>query len=228
MGQNIGTCVTAMLSSLGTNKNAKRASLIHLSSSVIGTAIWLTVFSIISAIFKPLILQEQASFLGIAACHTIFNVLCVAILLPASSLLEKLTYVIIPDTADDKEEKVELDDRLLATPAIALAQSVDLANKMARRSVEGFKLSIESLTDYTPEKAARVRELEKKVDRYEDVLGTFLAKLSQHLSASTTGHCIIVYIAILSSNNTYGSKHSLTISNSRKQRRSFCTVCKRI
>ena len=187
MGQNIGTCVTAMLSSLGTNKNAKRASFIHLSSSIIGTAIWLTVFSIISAIFKPLILTEQASFLGIAACHTIFNILCVAILLPASSLLEKLAYKAIPDSADDKEEKVALDDRLLATPAIALAQSVDLANKMARRSVEGFRLSIESLNDYTPEKATRIRELEKKVDRYEDVLGTFLAKLSQHQMSDEDG-----------------------------------------
>ena len=187
MGQNIGTCVTAMLSSLGTNKNAKRASFIHLSSSVIGTVIWLTVFSIISAIFKPLILTEQASFLGIAACHTIFNVLCVAILLPASSLLEKLAYLVIPDTKHDKEEKVELDDRLLATPAIALAQSVDLANKMATRAIDGFRLSIESLNNYSPEKADKIRELEKKVDRYEDVLGTFLAKLSQHQMSDEDG-----------------------------------------
>ena len=187
MGQNIGTCVTAMLSSLGTNKNAKRASFIHLSSSVIGTVIWLTVFSIISAIFKPLILTEQASFLGIAACHTIFNVLCIAILLPASSLLEKLAYLVIPDTNHDKEEKVELDDRLLATPAIALAQSVDLANKMATRAIDGFRLSIESLNNYSPEKADKIRELEKKVDRYEDVLGTFLAKLSQHQMSDEDG-----------------------------------------
>jgi phosphate:Na+ symporter len=149
--------------------------------------IWLAIFSTISSIFHPSILQERASFLGIAACHTIFNILCVAILLPASSLLEKLTYILIPDSADEKEEKVELDDRLLATPAIALAQSVDLANKMARRSVEGFRLSIESLSDYSPEKATRIRELEKKVDRYEDVLGTFLAKLSQHQMSDQDG-----------------------------------------
>ena len=187
MGQNIGTCVTAMLSSLGTNKNAKRASFIHLSSSIIGTAIWLTVFAIISAIFKPLILTESASFLGIAACHTIFNVLCVAILLPASSLLEKLAYKVISDSAEEKEEKVELDDRLLATPAIALAQSVDLANKMANRSIEGFRMSIESFDEYSPEKAKKIRELEKKVDRYEDILGTFLAKLSQHQMSDQDG-----------------------------------------
>jgi phosphate:Na+ symporter len=186
MGQNIGTCVTAMLSSLGANKNAKRASLVHLSSSVIGTVIWLAVFSIISAIFKPLILTESASYLGIAACHTIFNLLCTLILLPASSLLEKLTYIIIPET-EDKEEKVELDERLLATPAIALAQSEQLADKMATRAIEGFRLSIKSINDYTPESAERIRYLEKRVDRYEDVLGTFLARLSQHQMSDEDG-----------------------------------------
>lgn len=197
MGQNIGTCVTAMLSSLGANKNAKRASFIHLSSSIIGTIIWLAVFSTISAIFKPLILTQQASYLGIAACHTIFNVLCVAILLPASSLLEKLAYWAIRDGANDKEEKVDLDDRLLATPAIALAQSVELANKMATRAIDGFRLSIESLSDYSPEKAAKIRELEKKVDRYEDVLGTFLAKLSQHQMSDQDGaHVMMLLKAI--------------------------------
>ena len=219
MGQNIGTCVTAMLSSLGTNKNAKRASFIHLSSSIIGTVIWLTVFSIISAIFKPLILTEQATFLGIAACHTIFNVLCVAILLPASSLLEKLAYKVISDSADEKEEKVELDDRLLATPAIALAQSVDLANKMATRAVDGFRLSIESLNEYSPEKAKKIRELEKKVDRYEDVLGTFLAKLSQHQMSDQDGAKITMLLKAIGDFERI-SDHSVNVLESIEELRS--------
>ena len=187
MGQNIGTCVTAMLSSIGATKNAKRASFVHLSSSVIGTAIWLTVFSILSAILKPVILTQAASHLGIAVCHSIFNLLCVAILLPASSLLEKLAYKFIPDTESDKEEKVELDERLLATPAIALAQSEDLANKMARASIQGFRLSIESINTYSSENAEKIRKLENKVDHYEDVLGTFLARLSQHQMSDEDG-----------------------------------------
>ena len=187
MGQNIGTCVTAMLSSIGASKNAKRASFIHLSSSIIGTVIWLSVFSIISAIFKPLMLTESASHLGIAVCHSIFNILCVAILLPASSLLEKLAYRFIPDSESDKEERVELDERLLATPAIALAQSADLANKMARAAIEGFALSIESIDSYSEENAAKIRKLEDKVDHYEDVLGTFLARLSQHRMSDDDG-----------------------------------------
>lgn len=194
MGQNIGTCVTAMLSSIGASKNARRASFIHLSSSVIGTAIWLTVFSILSAIFKPVLLTEAASHFGIAVSHTIFNLLCVAILLPASSLLEKLAYKFIPDSESDKEEKVELDDRLLATPAIALAQSVELANKMATRAVDGFRLSIASFDEYSSENAEKIRALEKKVDRYEDVLGTFLAKLSQHQMSDEDGEKITMLL----------------------------------
>ena len=187
MGQNIGTCVTAMLSSIGATKNAKRASFIHLSSSVIGTVIWLTVFSILSAILKPVILTESASHLGIAVCHSIFNILCVAILLPASSLLEKLAYKFIADTESDKEERVELDERLLATPAIAIAQSNEIANKMATRAIEGFRLSIQSISAYSSENADKIRKLEKKVDHYEDVLGTFLARLSQHQMSDEDG-----------------------------------------
>ena len=179
MGQNIGTCVTAMLSSFGASKNAKRASVIHLMFNVIGTVIWLSVFCIISAIFKPLILNESASYLGIAICHSIFNVLCTIILLPASSLLEKLAYKLVPE-GKAPEKVVELDERLLATPPIAVEQSSHLAAKMATEAFEGFRLSIQSITDYTPEIAERIRQIEDNTGHYEDVLGTYLTKLSNH------------------------------------------------
>ena len=179
MGQNIGTCVTAMLSSFGASKNAKRASFIHLLFNVIGTVIWLSVFCVISAIFKPLILTESASYLGIAICHTIFNVLCTALLLPASSLLEKLAYKLVPE-GKKPEKVVELDERLLATPPFAVEQSSHLAAKMAAEAFEGFRLSIQSITDYTPEIAQRIRQIEDNTDHYEDVLGTYLTKLSNH------------------------------------------------
>ena len=183
MGQNIGTCVTAMLSSFGTNKNAKRAAVIHLSFNVVGTVIWLSVFAMISAIFQPAILGESASFLGIAVCHSVFNILCTVLLLPASALLEKIAYWVVPEGKGDaaKAEKlVELDERLLLTPAIALAQSRNLACKMASEAMEGFRLSIRAIDDYTPELAERIREMEDDTDRYEDVLGTYLTKLSPH------------------------------------------------
>ena len=179
MGQNIGTCVTAMLSSFGASKNAKRASFIHLLFNVIGTVIWLTVFCIISAIFKPLILSESASYLGIAVCHSVFNVLCTIILLPASSLLEKLAYKLVPE-GKAPEKVVELDERLLATPPVAVEQSSHLASKMATEAFEGFRLSIQSITEYTPEIAERIRQIEDNTDHYEDILGTYLAKLSNH------------------------------------------------
>ncbi len=97
MGQNIGTCVTALLSSVGTNKNARRASMIHLMFNVIGTVVWLVVFSLISATIKPAILDASASYFGIAVSHSIFNILCTALLLPMSSLLEKFAYILVPE-----------------------------------------------------------------------------------------------------------------------------------
>ena len=178
MGQNIGTCVTAMLSSFGATKNAKRASFIHLLFNVIGTAIWLTVFCLISMILKPIILNESASYFGIAICHTIFNVLCTAVLLPASSLLEKLAYKLVPE-GKTPEKLVELDERLLVTPPIAVEQSCHLASKMASEAVEGFRLAIQAIGNYTPELAEKIRQIEDDTDHYEDVLGTYLTKLSQ-------------------------------------------------
>ncbi len=178
MGQNIGTCVTAMLSSFGANKNAKRASFIHLSFNVLGTVICLIVFSLISLIFEPMILNESATFLGIAICHTIFNVLCTVILLPASSLLEKLAYKLVPE-GKTPEKVVELDERLLATPPVAVERCCQLASKMASEAVEGFKLSMESMRKYSPEIAEKIRKIEDDTDHYEDILGTYLTRLSK-------------------------------------------------
>ena len=178
MGQNIGTCVTAMLSSFGATKNAKRASFVHLLFNVIGTVIWLSVFCIVSMIFKPLILSESASYFGIAICHTIFNVLCTIILLPASSLLEKLAYKLVPE-GKTPEQVVELDERLFVTPALAVEQCAHFAEKMAIEATEGFRLSIEVISNYTPETAEKIRQIEDTTDHYEDVLGTYLTRLSQ-------------------------------------------------
>ena len=178
MGQNIGTCVTALLSSIGATKNAKRASLIHLIFNFLGTAIWLTVFVIVSNLLKPVILSESATYFGIAVCHSLFNILCTVVLLPASSLLEKIAYKLVPE-GDAPEKVVELDERLLATPAIAIEQSCHLAAKMAVEAVESFRLSIKAIGEYTPELAERVRTIEGDTDHYEDVLGTYLTKLSK-------------------------------------------------
>ncbi len=178
MGQNIGTCVTALLSSFGTNKNAKRAAVIHLSFNVIGTIVWLSVFSIVSATWKPAILGLSASYMGIAVAHSLFNILCTALLLPMSGLLEKIAYLIVPG-GKETEKLVELDERLLTTPTIALQQCGQLAVKMAEETVEGFLLSLQSLSQYEASAAQKIREKESSTDHYEDILGTYLTRIAR-------------------------------------------------
>ena len=178
MGQNIGTCVTALLSSFGTNKNAKRAAIIHLSFNVIGTVVWLSVFSLISAVFEPAILDASASYFGIAVCHSAFNMLCTALLMPLSGLLEKIAYLVVPE-GRDTARTVELDERLLATPSIALGQCHNLAVRMADEAVLGTRQSLNALLSGDLSAAEQIRAGEKSVDHYEDVLGTFLTKLSR-------------------------------------------------
>ncbi len=177
MGQNIGTCVTAILSSFGTNKNAKRAALVHLSFNVIGTAILLIVFCIVKALIDIPLLSSPATHFNIAIAHSLFNVLCTLILLPMSKLLEKLAMTLIPD-AKTPETVAELDERLLTTPAVALERCHDVAVEMAECAVDTLHDAIAALRGYTPELAQSVRDKEDKTDHYEDILGTYLAKLS--------------------------------------------------
>jgi len=176
MGQNIGTCITAMLSSVGTNKNAKRAAIVHLAFNVIGTIVWLT---IIKAIFAPALLNESASLVGIAIAHSVFNILCTALLLPLSGILETVAYRIVPETKT-KEEDVELDELLLATPSLALENCHSVASEMAETSASALKDSIGTLTRYSTKLDEEIREKESKTDHYEDILGTYLIKLSSN------------------------------------------------
>lgn len=184
MGQNIGTCVTALLSSVGANKNAKRAAFVHLSFNVIGSAVLLAAYSIVRAILAPAILGEAATLPGIAVIHTAFNLLCVAILMPMAPLLEKLALRVIHD-APAPEHETELDERLLASPALALGQCREVTMKMADCAVQALRGSLLSVTDYTPALAEQVRADEEVTDHYEDILGTYLVKLSsQTLTAA--------------------------------------------
>ena len=179
MGQNIGTCVTALLSSFGTNKNAKRAAIVHLSFNAIGTIIWLSVFSLISAILKPALLDASASYLGIAIAHSLFNIACTALLLPMSSLLEKLAIKLVPDT-NKKDEIVELDEKLLVIPPVALERCSELVCEMAESSVVALKNGLNMLSRYDSAIAEEIRAAEEKADHYEDILGTYLVKLSRN------------------------------------------------
>lgn len=179
MGQNIGTCVTALLSSFGTNKNAKRAAIVHLSFNVIGTIIWLSLFSLISAVLKPALLDTSASYLGIAIAHSLFNIACTALLLPMSSLLEKLAIKLVLDT-NKKDEIAELDEKLLVIPPVALERCNELVCEMAESSVVALKNGLNMLSKYDSAIAEEIRATEEKADHYEDILGTYLVKLSRN------------------------------------------------
>ena len=179
MGQNIGTCVTALLSSVGTNKNAKRAAVVHLMFNVIGVVVLLTAFCIVKAVFAPAILQAPATMYGIAVAHSCFNVICTAILLPCGGLLEKLAVRLVPDGPREMaEQPVELDERLLATPPLALQQCRAVAEEMAACAAEALNRGLDAFSTYTPELAEGIRRDEKRCDRYEDALGTYLVRLS--------------------------------------------------
>ena len=177
MGQNIGTCVTAMLSSVGATKNAKRAAFVHLLFNVIGTLLGLCLFLLVQWIFAPAILDESASYLGISVCHTLFNIICTAALLPSGNLLEKLVCKLVPD-AKAPEQTAELDERLFATPSIALERSRALTGEMADCAAQVLHRSVACLQEYSDALAEEVRELEEKTDHYEDILSTYLVKLS--------------------------------------------------
>lgn len=177
MGQNIGTCVTCLLSSIGTNKNARRAAVVHLLFNTIGTVVILTLFCIIKTFVYIPLLSEQASMFGIALTHSIFNVLFVMILLPMSALLEKLALRIIPDDKI-KEKYDELDTRLFVTPTLALAQAKSSLSDMADTSRKAITMALKSVNNYSDKLYEDILKQEDKNDRYEDKIGTYLVDLS--------------------------------------------------
>ncbi len=176
MGDAIGTCVTAVISSIGAKKDAKRAAMVHLLFNIIGALFWLIIYSIIRAIFNPLILNQSATILGIAIVNTAFKVLSTLLLLPLSKVLEILARKIIPD-AKEKEEITKLDERLLASPMIALNQSHIVTMEMAKMTRESISMAITSITDYSSDRAEIIREKEDKCDAYEDMLVKYLIKI---------------------------------------------------
>ena len=177
MGQNIGTCVTAMLSSVGTSRNARRAALVHLSFNILGTAVWLGVFEIVRHVVAIPQLNGPVDQLGIAVVHSAFNLLCTALLLPASGLLEKLACRLIPDEAEN-ETVPELDERLMKTPAVAVERCRNLTVNMALTASRAMRNALRELKEHDDSRAMSVREDEQTADRYEDELGTYLVKLS--------------------------------------------------
>ncbi len=205
MGQNVGTCVTALISSAGASKNAKRAALIHLYYNIIKTVAFMAVFYALNAFIHFAFLEEAASALGVAVIHTAFNVAAVIIIFPVSWILEKLAYLTIPETEEEREKEAEksrkeiqlLDTRFLSTPGFALEQCKNVAVDMADYSREALFLAIQMLDKFDKASADRVVELENIVDHYEDEIGVYLVKLSsRHLTEKDSQHLSVLLHSI--------------------------------
>lgn len=177
MGQNIGTCVTALLSSVGANTNARRAAMVHLYFNIIGTVIILILFYALNAIFRFEFINSNANQLTIAIAHSVFNILCTSILLPFTGFLEKLAIKTVPDK-QEKDKNQLLDERLLATPTVAIERCRTVAKIMAQLSVKSLKKSFTLLNEYNNKVCEEIYAEENQVDKYEDAIGTYLVKLT--------------------------------------------------
>ena len=184
MGQNIGTCITAMLSSLSANKNGKRAALIHLYFNVIGVVLWLSIYYIFRAMIPVMdawFMETKIDMWGVAAVHTIFKILSVAAIAPFYKQLEKLAVLTIKDKEDDEDEKTSpLDERLLATPAIAVERASEVTGAMANVSCKALRNALSMFENYDQKLADKVRKQENKADNYEDSLGSYLIKIAEN------------------------------------------------
>lgn len=178
MGQNIGTCVSSLIASVGTSKNAKRVSAVHVLFNSIGTVICLAVWLIVNAIVDISFADDAVRPSDIAVIHTIFNVATTIILFPFASLLEKLVKVIIRDDKV-KQAEVLLDDRIMTVPAFAVAKAFDVTKDMGSVAKKAVKKAVDLFDSYDEKSAQRVSEMESVLDRYEDELGTYLVKLSK-------------------------------------------------
>ena len=217
MGQNIGTCVTSLISSIGATKNARRAAMIHLYFNLIGTVIFMTVFYSINHFASFGFLGESASAAGIAVIHSLFNIGATILLFPFANWLVKLAEVTIPEREEPAPEKeapvVSIDERFLERPAFAMEICRGKVREMAEITRDAILLSLELIDTYDPEKSKEVARLEKLVDEYEDALGTYLVKLSsKNLSRADSQTMSIVLHSISDLERISDHAHSVALS----------------
>ena len=178
MGQNIGTCITALISAISANKNGKRAAFVHLYFNVIGVVFWLAMYYIFNAIFAFLAPDTIINAWGIAGVHTIFKILSIVAIGPFYKQLAKLSELTIRDKKDENEPVTLLDERLFETPAIAASRATDVTYSMADVSVDALRKAFSIFKSYDQKLAYEVNDLEGEADKYEDSLGSYLVKLS--------------------------------------------------
>ena len=222
MGQNIGTCITAMLSSVGATKNAKRAAVVHLYFNIVGTIAFMGVFYLLNTFLHFSFINDVAGPAGIAVIHSAFNVIATVVLLPFGDVLVKMACATIRDTKEEKaiseedQEFMILESRFLSNPGIAIEQSKTAAKKMAEQSQNALKLSFGLLDTFQEENAFRVEKIEAKVDRYEDELGTYLIKLNQKELSVEDSHSLSIMLHCIGDFERI-SDHALSIMKSAKE-----------
>ena len=177
LGQNIGTCVTAMMGAIGANRNARRTAMVHLLFNVVGVTIFVVVFYGLGLFIDWKFLNKTAAAWDIAVIHTCFNIAATCVLMPLNGLLVKLAYVLVPEVEEAQKQEL-LDARLLATPAVAVQRSQEIASRMAQSAAKAMELAIGLTRHFDPKVMEEVIALEDETDRYQDALGTYLVKLS--------------------------------------------------
>ncbi len=217
MGQNIGTCVTALISSIGVSTNAKRVSVIHILFNLIGTTVCMILFYGLNAIFHFPITTQPIDPFGISICHSIFNVFTTLILLPFGGKIVWVAEHVIKGRPEDENRVAPmLDERLMRTPALAVAECGNLLNKMADISVLSIRTALDSVTDYSEDKIAQVKEYEDQLDNFEDQLGTALVKLTGRSINQVDARLITRYLHMIGDFERLGD-HALNIAYSAKE-----------
>ena len=178
MGQNIGTCVTSLISSIGVNKNAKKVSVVHISFNLIGTVVFMVIYSVCRGLLEVSLLESPINSFGIAVVHSIFNIGTTVILVPFNKLLVLIADFVIPGNGEDEESTIILDERLLATPSIAISEANSAAAEMARIAKSEIIRALDIMVKYDEDKAEEIVHLENRLDSYEDAVGSYMVKLN--------------------------------------------------
>ena len=178
MGQNIGTCVTSLISSIGVNKNAKKVSVVHISFNLIGTVVFMIIYSVCRGLLEVSLLESPINSFGIAVVHSIFNIGTTVILVPFNKLLVLIADFVIPGNGEDEESTIILDERLLATPSIAISEANSAAAEMARIAKSEIIRALDIMVKYDEDKAEEIVHFENRLDSYEDAVGSYMVKLN--------------------------------------------------
>lgn len=219
MGQNIGTCVTALISGIGASKNARRASLVHLYFNVIGTIFFMIVFYTANAVFSFEFVAEAAGPAGIAVLHSVFNIVATVILLPFAKGIEKLAYLTIREDVEEKqkrEKSILLDERFLEQPSFAVERCKQVAVDMAGLARKALFVSVSLISKYDEKRAEKVYRLEEEVDRYEDELGSYLVKLSGRNLTEKDSHTLSMILHCIGDFERI-SDHAMNIENAARK-----------